>query len=92
MFKGVAAIEITENGTGPRLSLRLSKKEGNPIHLVPEGTPGTPIVAEKRVNELGFYNLGAKQLAEKVGLTIPKVVAAVDHLSLRERRGILQGV
>ena len=83
VFKGVAAIEITANGTGPRLSLRLSKKEGNPIHPVPEGTPGAP-VAEKRVNELGFYNLGAKQLAEKVGLTIPKVVAVVDHLSLRD--------
>ena len=40
-------------------------------------------MAEKRVNELGFYSLGAKQLAEKVGLTTPKVVAVVDHLGLR---------
>ena len=83
VFKGVAAIEITANGTGPSFSLRLSKKEGSPIHLVPEGTPGALVVAEKRVNELGFYSLGAKQLAEKVGLTIPKVVAVVDHLGLR---------
>ena len=84
VFKGVAAIEITTNGSGPSFSLRLSKKEGSPIHLVPEGTPGAPVVAEKRVNELGFYSLGAKQLAEKVGLTIPKVVAVVDHLGLRD--------
>ena len=43
------------------------------------------MVAVKRVDELGFYNLGAKQLAEKVGLTMPKAVAVVDYLGLRER-------
>jgi hypothetical protein len=35
------------------------------------------------VDELGFYSLGAKQLAEKIGLTMPKAVAVVDHLGLR---------
>ena len=38
----------------------------------------------RRVDELGFYNLGAKQLAAKLGITMPKVVAVVDHLSLRD--------
>lgn len=72
-------------GAGPSLSLRLSKKEGIPIQLVAEGTPGASVVAVKRVDELGFYNLGAQQLAEKVGLTMPKAVAVVDYLGLRER-------
>lgn len=83
VFKGVAAVEITADGAGPTLSLRLSKKQGIPIELVPEGTPGASVVAVKRVDELGFYSLGAKQLVEKVGLTMPKVVAVVDHLGLR---------
>ena len=83
VFKGIATIEITADGTGPGISLRLSKKKGVPIKLVAEGTPGASVVAVKRVDELGFYNLGAKQLAEKVDLTIPKVVAVVDHLGLR---------
>ena len=65
-FKGASAVEITTNGTGPSLSLRLSKKEGIPIQLVAEGTPGASVVAVKRVNELDFYNLGAKQVAEKL--------------------------
>ena len=82
VFMGVAAVEITSDGTGPTLSLRLSKKEGIPIHLVPEGTPGASIVAVKRVDELGFYNHGAKQLSEKLGLTMPKAVAVVDHLGI----------
>lgn len=84
VFQGAAAVEFTADGTGPSLSLRLSKKEGTPIHLVAEGTPGAHVVAVRRVDELGFYNLGAKQLAEKVGLTMPKVVAVVDYLDLRD--------
>jgi len=84
VFRGAAAVEIAADGTGPSLSLRLSKKEGTPIQLVAEGTPGASVVAVKRVNELGFYNLGANQLAEKVDLTTPKVVAVVDHLGLRD--------
>ena len=54
-----------------------------PVRLVPEGTPGAAVVAVKRVNELDFYSLGAKQLAEKIGLTLPKTVAIVDYLDLR---------
>ena len=85
VFKGASAVDITADGTGPGLSLRLSKKEGIPIHLVAEGTPGASVVAVKRVDELGFYNLGAKQLAEKVGLTMPKAIAVVDYLGLRDK-------
>jgi len=85
VFPGAAAVEITADGVGPNLSLRLAKKEGIPIQLVPEGTPGASVVAVKRVNELDFYNLGAKQLAKQVALTMPKAVAVVDHLGLRSR-------
>jgi hypothetical protein len=84
VFRGAAAVEIASDGTGPSLSLRLSKKEGIPIQLVAEGTPGASVVAVKRVNELDFYSLGAKQVAEKVGLTMPKAVRVVDYLDLRK--------
>lgn len=85
VFQGAAAVELTADGTGPSLSLRLSKKEGIPIQLVAEGTPGASVVAVKRVDELGFYSLGARQLAEKVGLTMPKAIVVVDHLGLRQK-------
>lgn len=84
IFKGVSAIEITTDPVAPGLSLRLTKREGVPIQLVQEGTPGASVVAIKRVNELDFYNLGAKKLAAKLGLSMPKTVAVVDHLRLRE--------
>lgn len=83
IFKGVSAIEITADPAGPGLSLRLSKKEGIPIQLVPEGTPGASVVAVKRVDELGFYNLGAKEVSEKLGLSLPKAISVVDHLGIR---------
>jgi hypothetical protein len=85
VFRGAAAVEIAADGTGPSLSLRLSKKEGIPIQLVADGTPGASVVAVKRVNELDFCSLGAKQLAEKVGLTMPKAVGVVDYLGLRDQ-------
>lgn len=85
VFLGASSVEITTDGSGPALSLRISKKEGTPIQVVPEGTPGASVVAIKRVNELDFYSLGATQLAEKVGLTTPKVIAVVDHRGLRDR-------
>ncbi|MHB8815826.1 MAG: DUF3644 domain-containing protein [Steroidobacteraceae bacterium] len=85
VFKGASAIEITATGTGPSLTLRLSKKEGIPIQLVAEGTPGASVVAVKRVNELDFYNLGAKQLAQKLQASMPKTVAAVEHFGIRNK-------
>jgi hypothetical protein len=85
VFKGVAAIEIKTDGQGPSLSLRLSKKEGVPVQLVQEGTPDAAVVAVKRVNELDFYSLGAKQLAANVGLNLAKTVAVVEHLGIRQR-------
>ena len=77
IFPGVASINLTPEGSGPSLSLRLTKKAGIPVQLVPEGTPGATVVAVKRVDELGFYNLGRDALAEKVGLTGPKTTVRV---------------
>jgi hypothetical protein len=84
LFSGVAAIEITTDGSGPSLSLRFTKKEGIPIHVVPEGTPGASVVAIKRVNELDFYNLGARQFAEKMGCSIAKILVIINYFNIRD--------
>src|SRR5262249_53310509 len=83
IFPGVATITLTATGYGPSIDLRISKT-GVPVQLVPEGTPGAAVVAVKRVEELGFYNLGRDQLAEKVGLTGPKTTAMIRFLKLKE--------
>ncbi|MEO1987639.1 MAG: DUF3644 domain-containing protein [Martelella sp.] len=84
VFPGVASINITAENDGPSLSLRLTKNEGTPVHLLKEGEGAGAVVAVRRVNELDFYSLGAAQLAKKVGLTTPKSRAVVDHLNIRD--------
>lgn len=86
IFPGVASIEFTTKGYGLSLDLRITKKEGVPVHVVPEGTLGAAVVAIKRVDELAFYNLSLTQLAEKVGLTGPKTLAIIRHLNLQSDR------
>lgn len=84
VFPGVASINITTELDGPTFNLRLTKNEGTPVQLLKEGEGNGAVVAIKRVNELGFYNLGAQELARKLGLTPPKSRALVDHLGLRD--------
>jgi len=84
IFPGVASLQLNTTGEGINVNLRITKKEGEAVHIVPEGTPGATVLAIKRVNELDFYSLGAKSLAEKVKLTQPKLLALVWHLKLQE--------
>lgn len=83
VFPGVASIDLATDGVGPSLSLRFTKKEGIPIQVVAEGTPGASVVAVKRVDELGYYTLYAKDLAAKLGTSTTKVSGFVDYLGLR---------
>ena len=84
IFKGVATVMITADGSGASLSLRLTKKEGVPVRLTGEHDPAAHVVGVKRVNELDYYSLGANRLAKKCGLTPPKTLAVVDYLGLRD--------
>ena len=84
VFPGVDSINITAEADGPSISLRLSKNEGMAVQLLKEGEGAGAVVALRRVDELGYYNLGATQLAKIVGLTPPKCRAVIDHLGLRE--------
>jgi hypothetical protein len=68
---------------GVPVAIRITKKEGEAVHLVPEGTPGAMIVSVKRVNELDFYSLGLKELAEKLKISQPRTLALVKHLNFQ---------
>jgi hypothetical protein len=84
LFPGISAVTFQTDGVGPSLSLRIAKKEGIPVTITPEGTPGVGVIALKRVDELGFYNLGHHELAKKVGLTTNKTTAAIRILGIKE--------
>ena len=55
-----------------------------PIQIVSESdAPESAVVAMRRVNELDFYNLGLRQLAQHVDLTAPRTLAVVRALDLQ---------
>jgi len=84
IFPGISSLKLNTEGTGLNISIRISKKEGDPVTVVPEGTPGSTVVALKRVNELSFYALGLSKLAKKLKLTQPKTLAVIDKLNIQE--------
>jgi len=84
IFPGIASLQLSTEGNGINVEIRITKREGEKVHLVPEGTPGATILAVKRVNELDYYSLSRNDLASKIGLTGPKTTALIDHLKLQE--------
>lgn len=84
LFPGVASLRMDTEGTGLSVSIRITKKEGQAVTLVPEGTPGATVIAVKRVDELGYYSLGLNDLAEKLDMTRPKALALIHYLKLQE--------
>jgi len=83
IFPGIASLRLDTTGTGLSVSLRIAKNEGEPVRLVPEGTPGATVVAIKRVNELSYYSLGLHDLAVKLKLTNNKTLAVVRALKVQ---------
>lgn len=83
VFPGVASINMKPTGQGHSIELRITKNRGLPVQLVQAGTPDANVVGVKRVNELGFSNLGPKKLAAKLGITIPKFNALVTHMQIQ---------
>lgn len=84
IFPGVAAIDLTATGTGPALDLRISKKQGIPIQLVPEGTPGASVLAVHKVDSLAYYSLGRDQVARHLGLSGPRTTALIRHVKIKD--------
>ncbi|GAA5032680.1 DUF3644 domain-containing protein [Microbacterium fluvii] len=84
LFPGISAVSFNSDGEGADVSLRITKNEGIPVHLVPEGTSAGGVIAVKRVDELGFYNLSHSDLAGKLKLSPIKTTAAIAVLGLKE--------
>ncbi|MCK8642417.1 DUF3644 domain-containing protein [Mycobacterium colombiense] len=84
VFPGIGSVQFESDGAGPRVILRISKAEGVPVTIVPEGTPGAGAIALKRVDEMGFYNLSHKNLEERLGLGQYSITAAIAVLALKD--------
>lgn len=83
LFPGIAGVAFQSQGRGTDLSLRITKREGIPVNLVQEGTADASVVAVKRVNELGYYNLRFADLARKLNITTNQVTALIRLLEVK---------
>jgi hypothetical protein len=84
VFPGAASLTISVDGGGHPVSLRLTKTDGIPVHLVKEGDPAATITAVKKVDALSFYNLNLTAVAAEVGLSSPKTLAVIRFLKLQQ--------
>ena len=83
IFPGVPTLTIQHEGIGPGLTIRITRNQGEAVQLVKEGDPNAAVVAVKRVNELEFYNLGAREMAKKLGVTVPKMLWVMSREKLQ---------
>lgn len=84
VFPGVAKLQIDPDAEGPGLAIRITKKEGDAVHLVDPNDPNATVLAVKRVNELDFYNLGVTQLAKKLNVSRPKLLKLIEFDRIQE--------
>jgi hypothetical protein len=84
IFPGVSTLTIVPEKSGAGLSLRITKKEGEAVQIVPEGTPDATVVAVRRVNELDFYSLGLRELARKLHVNGTKLLWLIQKERMQE--------
>lgn len=82
IFAGANSIECVPGGSDYTISLRITKKDGIPIQIVPPDSVQGGAMALKRVDELAFYNLSPTRMAKHLGITGPKFYALQKHLQL----------
>jgi hypothetical protein len=74
IFPGVSTLTIHEEANGPGLTIRITKNQGESVQLVKDGDPNATVVAVKKINELDYYSLGARDMAEKLDGTLHKML------------------
>lgn len=81
---GVASLQLETSGTGLTVSLRITKSQGEPVHLVKEGSSGATIVSVKRIDQTSYYSLFAKDLASKLKISEPRLFAVIKVLKIKD--------
>lgn len=83
VFPGVASINITANGYGPSIDLRIVRTADIQVQLVPEETPGGTTIAIRRVSELDYWRFSRDDLARVIKLSGPRTTALIRYLDLQ---------
>ncbi len=83
VFKGIAKIRLSADGTGVDVAIHLTKKDGIPVRIAGQGDDPQAVIAIRKVNDTDFYCYSTQVLANKIGLTLPKTGALIRNLGLQ---------
>lgn len=84
VFKGIAQVKLTTDGTGVDVAIHITKKEGIPVRIATGGEAPEAVIAVRKINETDFYCFNTTTLAKKVGLSAPKTLALIRYLGLQD--------
>jgi hypothetical protein len=84
VFKGIANVQLSTDGTGVAMAIHITKKDGIPVHLAQDGETPQATIAVRKVNDTDFYCYSSTAMAKKIGVTGPKTVALIRYLKLQD--------
>ena len=84
IFPGVASLTLNTEGDGFPFHIRITKNQGMPVRLVAADDPVANAIGIRKVNDLDFYSLGLRQLAQHVDLSEPRTWAVIQKLKLQQ--------
>jgi hypothetical protein len=86
VFKGIARLNMTTDGSGIGLALTISKHEGIPVRIAAEGEEAAGVVAIRKVDDTSFYCFGLHELAKRLKVGAGRLLALIRHLDIQADR------
>lgn len=84
VFKGIARVKLTADGTGVAMAIHITKREGMPVHLAQDGNVPQATIAIRKFNDTEFYCYSSKEMAVKIGISGPRTLALIRYLQLQD--------
>ncbi len=84
IFNGIATVNLTTDGSGVDIALRISKNHGVPIRIVKEGEDPNAVMVIRKVSDTDQYCFSSTDLAKQCKMTQPKMGALLKFLRIQE--------
>lgn len=92
VFKGIAKLNMTTDGTGIGLALTITKHEGIPVRIAAEGEDAAGVLAIRKVGDTNFYCYGLHEMAKRLSVTPNRLLALIRHLEIQADPGCFKEI
>lgn len=84
VFKGIACLRMTTDGSGIGVALTIHKHDGIPVRVARDGEDAAATITVRKINNTEFYCFGAKELGKRLRLDMHKTLALVWKFGLQQ--------